>query len=315
MKILHHCDHDGYCAAYVVKHCAVNYLDIDKDDIEYIEMDYNRPTPFDKIEKDETVYIVDFSIPPEDMNELLAKTENVVWIDHHKSAIEKYDGYIFKVPYIVDGVRYGMWEYDDGNIKGIREEGKAGCELAWEYFAKMYPHSMSSVMPQVVYLIGDWDTWRHESPSSKSFHFGATINHPEDIAPYFAPSRGLFAGTNILTAIERGEAIMDYIKDWSSTYCKMFGHEVTIDGLKCFALNIQHINSEYFACMDGKGYDAYIAYAYNGKQWKVSMRSTSHDISDICKRYGGGGHPGAASFWSDTLPDFLNNSNSKEEYL
>lgn len=309
MKILHHCDHDGYCAAYVVRHCATRYLDIDADDIEYIEMDYNSPTPFDDIEVDETVFIVDFSIPPEDMQKLLAKTDHVVWIDHHKSAIEKYQGYEFDHYYILD----------QNDIPGIREEGgKAGCELAWEYFAREYPQNMSGAIPHVVSLIGDWDTWTHRIPGSKEFHFGATIKCPDDIRRYWTPTKGIAAADNIADAIERGHAVMDYIKDWSTAYCKSFGHEVTVDGLNCFAINVSLINSDYFACMDDKGYDAYIAYAFNGKQWKVSIYSETHDISNICKRYGGGGHPGAAGFWSDTLPDFINTQNnidSKEEYL
>lgn len=282
----------------------MTYGEMEEDDIEFIEMNYNDPTPFNRIERDEPVYIVDFSIPPKDMKKLLSSiTENVVWIDHHQSAIEKYNEHKFEI--------CGR-EYDQSIIKGIREEGKAGCELAWEYFKQEYPEDPLGPMPYVVSLIGDWDTWRHKIVDSKAFHFGAAINCPDDISHYWEAS-GRYAQLATTTAIIRGQCVLDYIKDWSATYCKSFGHEVYVDGLKCFALNVSLINSDYFASMDDKGYDAYIAYAFNGKQWKVSMYSATKDISHICKRYGGGGHPGAAGFWSDTLPDFITTQNNSKE--
>ena len=54
--------------------------------------------PLNKIEKDERVFIVDFSIEPEDMRELLKITKNVVWIDHHKTTIEKYQDFESCIP-------------------------------------------------------------------------------------------------------------------------------------------------------------------------------------------------------------------------
>ena len=86
MKCFHHGDADGKCAAFWVSerfpHMTAN---------DFILIDYGMDIDwFYKFEKDEPIIIVDFSFEPEDMRKILTKTTNVTWIDHHKSAIEKY---------------------------------------------------------------------------------------------------------------------------------------------------------------------------------------------------------------------------------
>ena len=61
------------------------------------------------------------------------------------------------------------------------------------------------------------------------------------------------------------------------------------------------IGSEYFKSLPDGKYDAFIAFAFNGKEWIVSMYSTSTDVSVICKKYGGG-HRAAAGFHVKELP-------------
>ena len=52
------------------------------------------------------------------MRKLLQITEDVTWIDHHKTAIEKYDGF----------------DYD---IRGLRYDGIAACMLTYCYLNHM----------------------------------------------------------------------------------------------------------------------------------------------------------------------------------
>ena len=70
----------------------------------------------------------------------------------------------------------------------------------------------------------------------------------------------------------------------------------------CFALNLSNCSSEYFKSLPEGKYDAFIAFAFNGKEWIVSMYSTSADVSVICKKYGGGGHKKAAGLHTKELP-------------
>ena len=85
MKCFYHNDADGKCAGFWVHHRA--YLE---PDIEFIEISYEKPFPMNTILPNEQIYIVDYSIMPNEMRELLKITKDVTWIDHHKTAIERY---------------------------------------------------------------------------------------------------------------------------------------------------------------------------------------------------------------------------------
>ena len=63
MKVFYHLDNDGKCAAYWVKKCAKHY---DKYAKEFIEINYGREFPFEDIMPNEQIFIVDYSIFPEE---------------------------------------------------------------------------------------------------------------------------------------------------------------------------------------------------------------------------------------------------------
>ena len=99
MKCFYHNDADGRCAGFWVELSAgLNNLEQPN---EMIEMSYEKPFPMNTILPGEQIYIVDYSISPDEMRELLKITTDVTWIDHHKTAIEKYDEF----EYDIRGVR------------------------------------------------------------------------------------------------------------------------------------------------------------------------------------------------------------------
>ena len=81
MKCFYHTDEDGKCSAFWVKTYAP-YKDNYKR--EFIPINYGTEFPFDSIQKDEQIYIVDYSILPEEMEKLLTITKDVTWIDHQR---------------------------------------------------------------------------------------------------------------------------------------------------------------------------------------------------------------------------------------
>ena len=131
MKCFYHSDMDGKCAGAIVH----KYYLVDRErtretaDSEFICINYKDDFPFGRIKPDELVVIVDFSLQRDgEFEKLLEITNNVIWIDHHKTAIEKHGGL---------------------NVPGLRVDGIAGCELTWQYF---YP---GKEVPPVVALLGD----------------------------------------------------------------------------------------------------------------------------------------------------------------
>ena len=77
MRVYHHNDLDGRCAAAIVISAEGPYLDT-------VELDYKDEVPLD-LDKNETVFIVDFSFKPEIMAKLLEITKNVVVLSDCKA--------------------------------------------------------------------------------------------------------------------------------------------------------------------------------------------------------------------------------------
>ena len=295
MKCFYHNDADGKCAGFWVAHSAV--MENLETPIEFVEMSYEKSFPMDTIKPNERVYIVDYSISPDEMRELLQITEDVTWIDHHKTAIEKYDGF----------------EYD---IRGLRYDGIAACMLTYCYLHLMtccgvgdiYPFniSMTKDAPMFTKLIADWDVWKFDyGDDTRKFitAFNSYDFHPEseewDKFFYTGFCNDPTFETELL---EEGAAMIKYRDGWAKSYLERFGFEVEFEGLKCFAVNLGNCNSEYFKSLPEGEYDAFMPFAFNGEKWTVSMYSTTHDISGICKRHGGGGHAKAAGFTCVELP-------------
>lgn len=303
MKCFYHNDADGKCAGFWVAHSAV--MENLETPIEFVEMSYEKPFPMDTIKPNERVYIVDYSISPDEMRKLLQITEDVTWIDHHKTAIEKYDGF-------------------DYGIRGLRYDGIAACMLTYCYLNHMtycgigiinpFNISMTKYAPAFTKLIADWDVWKFDyGESTRKF---ITAFDCYDFRPdskewerFFVDGKAigpvvgwLYNGEGEDEMTVEGAAMIKYRDSWAKSYLERFGFETEFEGLKCFAVNLGNCNSEYFKSLPEGKYDAFMPFAFNGEKWTVSMYSTTHDISDICKKHGGGGHAKAAGFTCVELP-------------
>ena len=70
MKCFYHNDADGKCAGFWVRFSA-DLTKRSESYYEFIETSYERPFPIDSIVPNEQIYIVDYSISPDEMRELL----------------------------------------------------------------------------------------------------------------------------------------------------------------------------------------------------------------------------------------------------
>ena len=293
MKCFYHNDADGRCAGFWV-HLSVGIND-QYQDPSFIEMSYAKPFPMETIRKDEQIYIVDYSISTDEMRQLLKITENVTWIDHHKTAIDKYQDF-------------------EHEIRGVRYDGIAGCMLAYCYIhhmtqrgegdIKQFDISMIKDAPMFTKLIADWDVWKFDY-GDDTRHFITAFN-----AYNFEPSSKLWSRF-LCFPDDDAFACSDFIRDgiimttfrdgWAKDYMKL-GFKTDFEGVKCFAVNLGRCNSEYFKSLPPGQYDVLIPFAFDGSQYTVSLYSTTIDVSEIAKKYGGGGHKGAAGFQCTELP-------------
>jgi len=273
MKCFYHNDLDGRCAGAIVYRAVSR-----KDDWEFIEVDYKDEIDIDKIEDGEKIVIVDFSFEPEVMEKVLLKTDDIIWIDHHKTSFE------YKYSRELDGLRLN--EY-------------SGCELAWKYFMKNRP------IPYPVELIGDRDTWRWKHGTTTTyFNEGLKLypHHPKDeIWDYLLSENEFLVFGWVKEIVEEGRTAARYRDVICEDYANNFGFETTFEGYRCFAIGLLMFGSQAF----GERFDRYdicLAYEFLGDKWVVKLYSATVDVSAVAKKYGGGGHKGAAGFICSDLP-------------
>jgi len=292
-KVYHHDDHDGRAAGFLVKKF---YAEQGKE-IECIEVDYNSQPPINTIQPDEDIWIVDYSFEPELMWQVLEMTHNIHFIDHHQTAMEKYNDFPEK-------------------LAGLRVNGLAGCELTWIYitlldegikcfgalptFFEENKEKFLQDMPLFVNLIGDKDVWRWEHGEKtecfdlglRSYDTSVNANVWEKLYYDFFELDG---GYHTIL-IDAGKTIKKYRDQWSKDYREANGFPVEFEGLNCYAMNIGRVGSEFFG-EKSKEYDIVIPFVFHKDgSWKISLYSVNPnvDCAKLAQKYGGGGHKGAS---------------------
>lgn len=275
--LIFHADLDGRAAAAIAwRSELVNR------NAELVEMDYKNPVPVDKIGIGEQVIIVDFSFSPEVMARVLERTKNVIWIDHHETAMN--------------------YPYNTPVMKGIRNVAYSGCELAWLYFAKSFDS-----MPRSVRMIGYRDNWKFTGKDEDSQFEQMVRNFNEGIKVFPHDPKDciwddlLGKEQSLCQLIDIGRYALKQRDQFCRAYRKLCGYETEFEGLKCYAINLYSMGSETFGDIFDK-YDACIAFVYDGLKWQCSIYSQKHDVRPVALKYGGGGHIHAAGWVCSELP-------------
>jgi len=261
----HLADFDGKCSAAIVKHF--------EPDVKLIPWNYDKEFKFDKITKNDTIYMVDVSLQYEEMLKL-NKITNLIYIDHHKSILDQLEGI---------------------SIKGLQDKSVAACELTWKYFSQ-------EPVPSAVDLLGRYDVW---DLTDYVLYFQYAMR-ALNIEPESDTWKWLFNHPSIVdlnNIIESGRLVYKYQEnqDIMSHYSMI---QFKFRGLNVLALNRLAGSSLIFQHHPlYTSSDILMVFGWNGK-WKVSMYTTKDeiDVSEICKEFGGGGHKKASGFFSVELP-------------
>jgi oligoribonuclease NrnB/cAMP/cGMP phosphodiesterase (DHH superfamily) len=223
----------------------------------------------------ESVWMVDFSLSAPLMIEL-SERANLVWIDHHKTAIDA-------VP---------------GDIPGMRSSNFSGCELAWLYLREWRS------MPKAVSLLGRYDVWDHSSPDVLPFQYG--MRSYEETRPdrAFPLWESLFSGEKLVGVLSAGESILRYVRADNKKVAKLMAYNGMMFGRRAVIINRYPANSMMFdSAFDPAVHEIMIAHGYKGGRHHVSLFSPDGgvDVSALAKMVGGGGHKHAAGFMADEL--------------
>lgn len=234
--------------------------EIDSEDVEYYPAQHGTDPP-DVVGK--RVYILDFSYKRPVMEKLIEDAFELTVLDHHKTAEAELEG--------LPGCHFDM--------------NRSGAMMAWEFFNPGIP------APWTIRYVQDRDLWRWELPDSEA------INAYISSLPYEFEMWDC-ACWDVNTVVEYGYAVLrrnqQYVESTAARAMRIDfeGHNVPIVNATYMDISevLDHLRKgEPFAMGWHQGPDGGFNY---------SLRSTdeSVDVSEIAKKYGGGGHRNAAGF-------------------
>lgn len=296
--IYHRADFDGLFSGAVCWH----WLTKQGQDVELHGWDFGDPQV--TVPYGHKFYIVDL---PHEEPAAVSGDMFRVWIDHHKSSMEKVETFFRSI------------KQPDYSPPGYRIDGVAACRLAWQWFAHGEPGSVAdlpvkqhyidrcAVEPDALTLAGEYDVWDKRDPDAEAFQFGLTTNGPwtpERLAHvFFAHDLGEHVHPECAPFVKDGRAAMRWQQAYARDVCKGRGYYVELGGNRYWAIASVHArNSSWFpnetVPEDANGL---LCYRIEGDgQVKVSLynREGCEDIdhSVIAVAHGGGGHKGACGF-------------------
>ena len=287
IKVIYHANcPDGFCSAYLFwKHFNSEPGEWSQDTMEFIPMNYGQELDFTKFNKEDIVYLVDFSFKRPVLIELAERVKHIWVLDHHKTAYNE----LSSIP-------------EGGNILVYFNMDLSGAQLAYNYLKHDNPLINEwNDYPKLVSYVADRDLWKFELESSKEISM-----YIRSFDYDFEEWRGIeynifncFAQT-----VDQGRAILRYQEQQIK---QAVNHAVDmtlqVPGMSTFivpavntTVNFSEVAGEL---AEGREFGVAWFQRSDGK-FQYSLRSRGDfDVSKIAKAMGGGGHRNASGFESD----------------
>lgn len=318
--VFHHNDMDGYVSAAIVKH----FMELQEKPpkVKLLEVGYSKEVnlPIEEFKGGDVLcVIVDYSFHLNVFDDLvnLVGFENIIWIDHHKSAIENYKAYPHSESII--GLRsfkqISAAELTYLFFGGFPYETK---DKLLDKFPTFYnPFNQvddyetsepSTIIPPALFMVGSWDTFRFRNNYinyANEFSIGFDTLRPPLHAKnsfwdifYMSPKDfnekyGLFEdietgleGTyknNMLNIINTGIAVVKYLNKNNQTNLIRYAFKATLDKfpeLDVVALNATNRSSLVFKTVSDN-FHVGIVYTFNGKFMNYSIYRLGKDPDKI----------------------------------
>lgn len=281
------CD-DGFAAAWAV-HKKWG------DAVEFLPSNYGRPLPdFDPSGKD--VLIADFSIPPEQCEDVVGRGGRVLMLDHHKTAQERLAGLHQVVRPTIDNVgrcfdrMTGTWREE---VLVEFDMERSGARMAWDFAFPGYE------TPELILAVEDRDLWRFDRPDTKL------------VSMYLRSLDRDFAQWDAATALYSNEpgrflgeasAIKRFYDQRIKAICgtagrqHFFGHDGVAVTYTCPYDFVSDTCHTLLDMHPDAPFAAAVIQNREGITYSLRSRDDRADVSEIAKAHGGGGHRNAAGF-------------------
>lgn len=309
VTVFYHADClDGFGAAYAAwRHFG--------DTATYRPMHHGEPWEMADIAR-HSVFILDFSFPPEVLEKMATLAKSVIQIDHHASALHAWSDRL-------NATQNSLQRYQHPTLPliVIFDLDKSGARLAWEHFHPDTPP------PLTILHIEEQDMWRFVHPGTRPFcralrllpfdlhvwhqlvietadvtsqRYSETILQGAAIEQFFQREIERLAQSSLRTPARiRGEPV-------DSLQAQRHGQEIVTDGdlawlaIRGIAINANALFASELgnSLAEQSGTYGLIWHFSGDGEIKASLRSKGRtlDVSLIATRYGGGGHPNAAGF-------------------
>lgn len=282
LTFFHRVDADG-----VFSYCILRKWLEQRNDVEEIipcGWTYGDPMPeLDTIDYDE-LYMVDISFPGEFMKKLYS-TQDVIWIDHHGTAIS-------------DSEKFGY-----SQMEGLRRNGTAAVELTWEYFFG------KQECPELIQYLGAYDVWDKRRFDWEGLvvpiQIGVKAKWGLNFQEIYQNFDYVLSEECLQSIISEGKLLKDYEESQFRYAVKSYAFPVTVAGkFKGIAMLTQNFGSRIFASVLND-YDVYVTANRktdeNGNPYfaiglYAEPGRIDFDLGKYVKEtygHGAGGHPGA----------------------
>lgn len=269
---------DGFGAAWAVRKYYEKFLHAGMDMPDFYPGVYQDPPPD---VRDRLVILVDFSYKRPVLEQMAKSAHGILILDHHASAADDLKGFSSAGDTVLD-----LELCAEGDIRALFDLERSGAGIAWDYF---HPHDPR---PPLIDVIEDRDLWRFDLPNTREIQ-AALFSYP-----YVFEVWDELMQLPLKTLVQDGTAIeRKHHKDIAELLAVMTrtmniaGHVVPVANLPYtltsdagHALSAEH---PFGACY----WDT-----PEGRVFSLRSREDGHDVSEIAKRYGGGGHRNAAGF-------------------
>lgn len=257
---------DGFTAAWV----AHTYLD----DCELMGAAYTDEPPTDEVVANRDVYIVDFSYKREACERIHRAASRLVVLDHHKTAEAE-----------LAGLPFAQFDME-----------RSGAGMAWDFF------TAGRERQWLVDYVEDRDLWRFALPDSKEVNAGIATTEMTLEAWSGLRLQGRDAARQLGKGALAFESMCARKAAETARVLRFEGREVPF-------VNTQYQLASVTAGLLAESYPFAVAwFQTQGGAYQYSLRSRGEDavdVSEIAKRWGGGGHKNAAGFTRGLRPERL----------
>lgn len=270
------------------------------DQCEYMPVSYGQ-TPPDL--KDKHVLIGDFSYKRATLIDIANVASSVVILDHHKTAEQDLEPFRFLeaqpgaiTDSDVPGILRDLYELERPQVIAIFDMARSGARMVWDFCHK----GPSSQPPRLIELIEDRDLWRFRYEDTKPF--GLWLRSEPFSFERFTEISARFdeGGPEKLDIMTEANAMQRFFDAKVSEIASM-ARWVHVGGYTVIACNCPpmfasevghklletHPGTPFAACYSDQG---------EVRGWSLRSADGRVDVSEVAKKFGGGGHRNAAGF-------------------